>query len=244
MQPYFFPFIGYFQLMRAADIFVFYDDVQYKKGGWVNRNRILIGGAPAWITFPVVKDSYEFAINRRLYDLNSKAAARVQRQILEAYRKAPAFKRIFPFLEAILGYGEPNVAVFNRIALEEISSLIGIKCQFKVSSQLKKNEELRGQDRVIEICRALGATTYINPAGGLDLYNQNDFESCGIDLMFLRSQVTEYNQFGESCIPFLSIIDVLMFNTGKPLESILCDGYDLFQKPLMPGSQTSDVMNE
>jgi hypothetical protein len=230
MQPYFFPYIGYFQLMQEADVFIFHDDVQYIKGGWVNRNRILKGGEPAWLTFPVTKDSHRLSINQRFYESSRKTVLHLQNQTLGAYSRAPAFNNVFPLLEEMFSCGERNVAEFNRVTLEALASLVGIKCLFKVSSRVPKADELRGRDRVIDLCRALGATTYINPIGGLELYKQRDFENYGIDLVFLKARITEYNQFGAPHVPFLSIIDVLMFNAGASLESIVRHGYDLVRQ--------------
>jgi len=168
-------------------------------------------------------------LDRRLAEL-ARDVLHLQNQTLGAYSRAPAFNNVFPLLEEMFSCGERNVAEFNRVTLEALASLVGIKCLFKVSSRVPKADELRGRDRVIDLCRALGATTYINPIGGLELYKQRDFENYGIDLVFLKARITEYNQFGAPHVPFLSIIDVLMFNAGASLESIVRHGYDLVRQ--------------
>jgi hypothetical protein len=118
MQPYFFPYIGYFQLIAQSDVFVFYDDVQYIKGGWVNRNRILRNGEPCWLTLPVRKEAFRLAINQRSYELERATVGRVLRRIAAAYLKAPRFEVIFPCVEELVNFGDANVAAFNMNLIE------------------------------------------------------------------------------------------------------------------------------
>lgn len=225
VQPYFFPYIGYFQLMHAVDCFVFYDDAQFMKGGWVNRNRILRSGSPAWWTFPVVSADYKLPINQRSYAASAEAIGSLAAKIDHAYRKAPHFKRVFAQLTSRLQEPMPNVAEFNQHHVKCIAQELGIDCQFAVSSEIDKDAALDGQARVIDICRRLGATTYINPIGGLELYDPRAFESAGIELRFIKARPTDYAQFGEPHVPFLSIVDVLMFN-GPELSRALLDRCD------------------
>src|SRR5690242_7195515 len=108
MQPYFLPFLGYFQLIQGADIFVIHDDVQYIKGGWINRNRILVNGAPSWITIPVLKASHRLCINQREYHLDQRIIERILRRIEGAYRHAPLFKEGFSLVQKIMLYQDRN----------------------------------------------------------------------------------------------------------------------------------------
>jgi len=228
MQPYFFPYIGYFQLMSAVDCFVFHDDVQFIKGGWINRNRILISGAPAWWTFPVTKSDHSLTIKERFYLGEAAQVHSMLRRIEGAYRKAPQFNKAFPLISACLETSNQNVAEFNQSHLEAIAKEIGIKCNFLVSSKMTKNNELSAQDRVIDICLRIGATRYINPIGGLDLYDSNAFIRAGLELNFIKSCPTAYAQFDCPHVPFLSILDVLMFNSFEQTAELL-NNYEIVQ---------------
>jgi hypothetical protein len=221
MQPYFFPYIGYFQLMKAVDCFVFHDDVQYIKGGWINRNRILVNQQPAWLTLPVERAPHDFAINNRQYKLENKPALSIQRQTVGAYRDAPSFTEFAEIIAQLLSFGNANVAEFNEYHLTQLAGMLGLGCQFVRSSDIKKNNSLKGQDRVIDICKSLGATHYINPVGGLDLYSERDFADAGMQLSFLKARPTEYTQFGAAHVPFLSIIDVFAFNSQREIIPLL-----------------------
>lgn len=221
MQPYFFPYIGYFQLMKEVDRFVFYDDAQYMKGGWVNRNRILLGAAPAWLTAPVAHGTIEMSINQRYYLRDGNGFESLGRKLEAAYRKAPYFNSIFPRLKVWLKCQDDNVARFNQFHLVEIARLVGIRCEFLTASSVLQGSSSRGQDRVIEICQALGATEYVNPIGGLELYSKAKFAAEDIVLSFLKARATGYPQHGDPHVPFLSIIDVLMFNPLERLPGML-----------------------
>jgi len=221
MQPYFFPYIGYFQLMKAVDRFVFYDDAQFMKGGWVNRNRILRDGAPAWWTYPVERDDYRLPICQRHY---GRSATRVQSmlgQIEGAYRRAPRFRQVLPQLAACFESGETSISRFNQAHLQSLARDLGIDCDFLVSSEMAQTAGLSGQARVIDLCRRLGATRFINPIGGLGLYDATAFHAAGIELAFLRAEATTYPQFQSAHVPFLSIVDVLMFNPADVVRDLL-----------------------
>lgn len=221
MQPYFFPYIGYFQLIAASDVFVLHDDVQYIKGGWVNRNRILLNSASRMITFPVQKDDYDLPINARNYVDDKQARKDIINLIKQAYAKAPCYREVFPMLEELLLFADNNVARFNENLIRRIADYMGLGCRIITSSGMEKNNSLSGEQRVLEICKRLGATDYANPIGGIELYHQETFQQCGITLQFLEAQNERYEQFGDTWVPFLSIIDVLMFNTVEKVRQLL-----------------------
>jgi hypothetical protein len=225
MQPYFFPYIGYFQLMHAVDLFVFHDDVQYIKGGWINRNRILGDREPAWLTLPVGKASSLAPINQRHYLLEDDGVISVKKRLQATYAKAPRFKETFPFLCELLDFGDANVAKFNENLLTALATKLGIQCKFQSSSQ-HKHTDLRGQDKVIHMCLEAGADSYINPIGGLSLYEGPAFADAGIRLRFLKTGSISYPQFSSSFSPYLSLIDVLMFNSLEEIWGML-DVYEL-----------------
>lgn len=188
MQPYFFPYIGYFQLMRAADVFVSYDDVQYINRGWVNRNLISLGQHSHWLTMPVAQASRDLEIRHRRYWLENDSVAGVKRKLVAAYKNAPAFREVFPIVEEALASPDDQVAAFNTRLLAILASQLGLACKIILSSDLPKAPGLRGQDKVLEICSHLGATRYINPIGGRSLYAASNFAARGIELSFIQSR--------------------------------------------------------
>ncbi len=221
MQPYLFPYIGYFQLMSACDTFVIFDDVQYIRRGWVNRNRILVNGEPHWITMPVESADYYLPINQRKYLLDDRLALRLRRRIAGAYATAPQFDSVMPIIDEILSYEDDNVARFNTNLLKCIASYIGIQTPIRISSSIDKDNSLSGQGLVIDLCRRLGASGYINPIGGTELYQSSRFSVYGMELRFLNSMADEYAQYENTHVKALSIIDVLMFNDQEAIKSML-----------------------
>lgn len=207
MQPYFFPYLGYFQLIAHSDTFVFFDDAQYTKRGFINRNRILNDrGEAAWITLPVAHASQTALIMDRTYVLESKEVKRIMRRVRRSYPGGPEFERFIPEFENIMSYPQSNVAEFNINLIKRVSAFMGLSPNFVRSSQIEKTAGLFGQDRVIDICRHVGATCYVNPFGGTALYDSASFRSHGIELGFLKPAIeTHPGRF-----PYLSIIHTLL----------------------------------
>jgi hypothetical protein len=226
MQPYFFPYIGYFQLIAASDVFVLHDDVQYIKGGWVNRNRILFNGASRMITFPVQKDAHELPINARSYTDDKQVRKDIINLIKQAYAKAPCYQQVNTMLEELLMFEGRNVAQFNENLIRHITDFIGLSCEIILSSDIDKDNNLAGEQRVLDMCKRLEATDYFNPIGGMELYHQEIFKKKGVSLQFLEAQEERYKQSGDAWVPFLSIIDVLMFNPVAEVSRLLA-GYRL-----------------
>ena len=228
MQPYFCPYIGYFQLISSVDAFVIYDNIQYTKKGWINRNRILINGKDEYISLPLKKDSDYRDIYQRSLALGiQEEKQKILRKIRASYLKAPQFETVFPLLAGILENPEDNLFEFIRQSLVRINAFLGLKTPLIVSSTLPVNHTLRSQEKVLAICKSLGATSYINPIGGLELYEKEVFAAEGISLRFLNSGEIRYPQFNNDFIPWLSIIDVLMFNDSKTVTTFLQTGYSL-----------------
>ncbi|WP_241196154.1 WbqC family protein [Pseudomonas atacamensis] len=222
MQPYLFPYIGYFQLLRAADTFVVYDDVNFIKGGWINRNYILVNGDKQLITLPLQGASPNKLINQVEIGTHHKILQNIQQN----YRKAPYFESVFPMLEKILGYGHRNLADFLDHQLRVLCDYLRLSPKWHISSTLKKDTGLRGQDKVIAICSELGATDYLNTPGGKALYDATTFASYGLKLSFIQSRPISYRQFDKEFLPNLSIIDVMMFNDREQCARLLQE-YDL-----------------
>lgn len=221
MQPYFFPYIGYWQLIHAVDRFVIYDDVNYIKGGWINRNRILINGEPTFITVPLCQSS-SF---KRICDISLQPSDawrnKLVRMIENTYRKAPYFDEWFPIIEKLIRHDANNLSDYLVHQLQTLTAFMGINTEFVVTSRWYENNDLSGQERVIDICKREGATAFINPQGGQALYEQAGFKRCGLDLKFLIPSTIAYKQFGTLHEPWLSIIDVMMFNSKSQLHTLL-----------------------
>lgn len=214
MQPYFFPYCGYFQLINSVDYFVIFDDVNYIKRGWVNRNRILNKGEIQNITLPIQKASQNKKINQHFRTIDIKSLAKLKKKIQFAYAKAPNFDNVYPVIEQIITHTETNLAKYLAYSLKETSQYLGIKTQFVYSSELSNHDDWNNAEhRIINIAKQLGGTQYINLPGGKELYNQNHFSENGLELTFMPQKFQEYYQFNSLHFqPGLSIIDFLMNN--------------------------------
>jgi hypothetical protein len=228
MQPYFMPYIGYFQLINAVDVFVLYDNIEYTKKGWINRNRILVNGNADYISLPIKKDSDYLNVNNRfLSETWSKDKIKLLNKIKESYRKAPFYDSIIPLIEESLNYSNQNLFYFLKNSIHSICNFLDISTLIVESSSLEYDNNLRSQDKVLTICNSINATTYINPEGGHALYSKNAFSENNIDLFFLKTKDFNYLQYRNEFVPFLSIIDVLMFN-GKCFVKEQLNEYNLF----------------
>ncbi|HAH32834.1 MAG TPA: hypothetical protein DCL44_11030 [Elusimicrobia bacterium] len=228
MQPYFFPYIGYFQLMNAVDKFIIYDNIEFTKKGWINRNRIMINGKDFYITLPLKKDSDFLDVkDRYLADIWSVDKEKMLNRITGAYRKAPHFSTVYPMIEKCIIFEDNNLFKFIFNSLTAIKEYLGIQTSFVVSSTVPIDHALRAQEKVIAICKAMKADAYLNPIGGLQLYNLKDFKTEGIDLHFIKSTECPYKQYSNDFVPWLSIIDVMMFNTKEKIREYLAYGYEL-----------------
>ncbi|MFR9166878.1 MAG: WbqC family protein [Dysgonomonas sp.] len=219
MQPYFFPYIGYFQLMNAVDKYVIYNDVNYIKGGWINRNRILLNGNDFLLNIQLKGASPHKKINE--ISINDNRTS-ILKTITQAYRKAPYYDNTYPLLEEIINYKTDNLSDFLANSLKSLASYLNFNTEIILSSEIEKNNELKGQNKVLSICNILKASEYYNAIGGRELYSVEDFKDKGIDLYFLKTQPIEYQQFDNQFISNLSIIDVMMFNSYDGIKDLLC----------------------
>lgn len=221
MQPYFFPYIGYFQLIAAVDRFVVFDDVNYINRGWINRNNILVGGKSVLMTLPLKEASQNKKIHEIDITSDVKLIDKLLKTIMMNYKKAPFFEPAFALIQQIFSGTSSSIAEFNTIQLNSICRYLKIDTHVVTSSRIYNNTHLKGQERIIDICAQEAANVYINPIGGVDLYERNRFEENGIQLFFIKSQMIEYVQFDNLFIPWLSIIDLLMFNSVDQIRQIL-----------------------
>lgn len=217
MQPYFFPYIGYWQLLNAVDTYVVYDDVTFIKGGWIHRNRIQVNGQAQFINIQMAGAS-SF---RRICDIGVNPDLRWRKKLLQtlymAYHRAPHYKETFPLVEDIITCTEKHLGSFLFYSLETIAKHLSIETKLIRSSSWQSPTALHGKARVLDICKRLGASEYYNAIGGQDLYSKEDFANQGIQLYFLQSDNIIYPQRTTSFLSGLSIIDVLMEN---PLSEV------------------------
>lgn len=221
MQPYFLPYIGYFQHVNSVDKFVFLDDVSFINRGWINRNRILINEKAHYITIPLIKASQNKTINEiNFIDERKKLLKTIQ----HAYKAAPFYNKIIPIIEEIIEYNTTSISELAIFSVKRISEHLEINTSFEIcSNSYLGSQQLKKEEKIIYICKLNEASTYINPSGGEAIYSKIDFERQGLDLKFIKSNGIEYQQFNKPFIANLSIIDVLMFNSLEKVKSMLND---------------------
>ncbi|TDE16557.1 WbqC family protein [Dyadobacter psychrotolerans] len=221
MQPYIFPYIGYFQLINAVDKFIIYDDVNFINKGWINRNNLLVSGKPHLFTIPL-KDASQ---NKLIYEVEMLKGDPWKKKFLktlqQSYQKAPNYQKVSILIEEIVHLELETINDLTIAALQKVCSYMGITTEIILSSGIYKNTELKGQDRILDICKKEQASHYINPIGGMELYNKDKFSTEGIQLNFLKSVAKPYPQFQNGFVPWLSVIDVLMFNDQENLNTLL-----------------------
>jgi hypothetical protein len=227
MQPYFLPYIGYWQLMAAVDTFVVYDQIKYTKKGWINRNRMLLNGDAAMFSLPLAKASDELDVmQRELAD--SFDRRKLLAQLVGAYRKAPEFEAVLPLLERVVLHPAQNLFDYLWHSIREVAAHLGLETRLVRSSSLAVDPALKAQDKVLALCTAAGAQHYVNAIGGLELYQREAFGAHGLELQFLRSNWPAYAQFGSFAhVPWLSIVDVLMFNPLPQVQARLRTDFEL-----------------
>ena len=225
MQPYFLPYIGYFQLMAAVDVFVIYDNIKYTKKGWINRNRMLQNGSDVTFSLPLKKDSDSLHVVQRELAADFDRG-KLLNKFCGAYARAPYFSQIYPLLERIVAYEDNNLFRYIYHSLVKTCAHLGISTKIHISSDIDIDHGLKGQDKVLALCQALGADIYINAIGGTELYVREDFVAHGIELNFIRSKPFEYPQFGACFVPWLSIVDVMMFNAHDEVRATIMQDYD------------------
>lgn len=227
MQPYFFPYIGYFQLIKEVNKFIFYDDVNYITGGWIKRNRILINGEAKYLSVPCKKVSRNRLINEIEHSLSERDKNKLLRKLRFAYSNAPYFDDFFPIVEEVFHTETELICEISIESIKRITNYLELECIFQKSSEKYDNQELDTADRLIDICKIEQVHHYVNPIGGIELYNKQYFLEHKIKIDFLKPEIIEYEQFDNVFVPGLSIIDVLMFNSVKDFKNKLLMNYKL-----------------
>lgn len=222
MQPYFLPYIGYWQLINSAHTFVVYDNIQYTKKGWINRNRFLQNHTDAVFSVPLKKDSDFLNVDQREV-AESFDRTKLINQLRASYLKAPFFCHAMPVIEAIIRHPETNLFHYIRQSIVAVCRYLNIHSKIINSSTVDIDHSLKAEDKVIAICEALGASVYINPIGGTSLYSTAVFAERGIELQFLKSKPFEYSQLSKPFVPWLSILDVMMFLNRDDIGTALAE---------------------
>ena len=226
MQPYIFPYVGYFQLINAVDKFVIYDDVNFINKGWINRNRILNNGKDSLFSIPLKEASQNKLINEIEVNWDGVWKSKFLKTLEQCYKKAPYYQEVLTVIEQTLNVDNEPISKVIENNLRLICHYLDIKTEIISSSAIYQNSHLKAQERILDICLQEETTQYINPIGGLELYDKDFFESKNISLNFIKSKSIEYPQFKNDFVPWLSIIDVLMFNSKDKIKEFL-DNYEL-----------------
>ena len=228
MQPYFLPYIGYFQLLNYCDAFVLYDDIEYTKKGWITRNRIQFNGDIRLFSLNLKKDSDYLAIRDRSL-AESFDRSKLLRSFEAVLRKAPHYEETIKFLRPIISYSSNDLFSYVENSIALVCQQLGVTTKLVKSSELDIDPGLRGQERVLEICSRLDAEQYINPIGGSDLYDLESFKSRGLDLRFIKSRLSFYEQGRNGFVPALSIVDQLAYCGVDRVKSDLDHDFDLIE---------------
>lgn len=228
MQPYLFPYVGYFQLVHVSDTFVFYDDVNFINRGWINRNRILLNGKDHVFTVSC-KDASQ---NKLIKDIevldDAKGVQKTLATMQAAYKKAPHFAAVYPLIESILTMADGvTIAGMAIESVVKICNFLGLDRKFKISSREYNNQELKKADRLIDICHIEGIDHYVNAPGGREIYTKEYYLENRVKIDFLISEKYEYVQFKNEFVPWLSIIDILMFNNKEDIVNKILPAYHL-----------------
>ena len=226
MQPYFFPYLGYWQTIKAVNKFVVYVDVNYIKGGWVNRNNILVNGNAHLITLALKDASPNKKINEIEILDSFKNKTKILSSIRNSYSRAPYFQNTFKLLEDIINFQENNLGLFLFNQIMAVSSFLNLNTELILSSEINNEKDLKADTKVIQICNHLKGVEYINAIGGQDLYSKKVFKNNNIDLYFIKMGDIKYNQNSNQFISNLSIIDLLMFNSKDEVNRML-DNFEL-----------------
>ena len=237
MQPYFMPYLGYFQAISAVDKYILYDKVNFIKRGWINRNQIFVQNlGKEYITIPLKTKSSNLLISDVIIDNSLQWRKKILNLIYYNYKRAISFEEVYPLLTDIINTNVDTISEYNYLTLSSVCNFLDMKTQIEISGFDDYNEienylktlgdEIRKNERIFSICKQQGADIYINAIGGQELYSKEEFKENGIDLYFIKMDDIKYKQFSDEFVPYLSIIDVLMHN-GKEGTKELLNRYTL-----------------
>ena len=229
MQPYFLPYIGYFQLIQAVDKFVVYDDVNYINRGWINRNNLLVGGDKQLFTIPLVDASQNKLINEIVIVDEDKWKQKLLKKVEQSYGKAPFFGQVYALFCELINSDLHKIVDLNVLAIRKICEYLEIQTEIVPTSAFYNNRHLKGQDRILDICIQEKTDTYINAIGGMELYDQQLFRERHIEIFFIKSIEIPYPHITGKYIPWLSVLDVLMHIDKSEINTHL-NSFQLIQQ--------------
>jgi len=222
MQPYLYPYIGYFQLINSVDKFIFLDDVNFINKGWINRNRLIFSGAVGYFGLALKQASQNRKINDIDISNDLKLLSKLERGIKQSYNKAPFFSEVYPIIEKrLFASNIQKISELAKFSVLDVLKFLDINKTIIQSSEIYKNQHLTGQDRILDICLQEGASEYINLPGGKSLYSEFFFKSHGIDLSFIRPNIVEYKHSSLTFEPGLSIIDLMMHVSKENIQEMI-----------------------
>lgn len=238
-QPYFFPYLGYWQLINAADVFLVADDVTFRRKSWICRNRILVSGRPYWLRLQVQDaSSFRLIMDTRLSGVNS--FLEKLRTLEMAYHKAPFFADVYDLASRVFAFDSKGMlSPFLENSIREVCGYLGIDTVIGRCSDYPENSRYHREKSIYYLCRELGADTYINLPGGQALYDFGEFGREGIELRFIQPRMREYPQFRGPFVPSLSILDIMMFNSREAVHEMLSD----FDYVLAPNTLTHSALS-
>jgi len=209
MQPYFFPYIAYFQLINEVDTFVFYNDVQFRKNSWFHRNRISPYSSEEefiYIGLKLKKHNSKSNINEITLDNGIVWKKKFLKKLKFSYKFNSQLNSIYNYLEDILRNDVLTLSEFNIKTLKYVSNLLNIKDKVFINSNELGNSIYSGVERIVHTCKLLEADKYLNLIGGRDLYDKDYFSNNGIELKFLETKESPlFNSY-------YSILDLLLKN--------------------------------
>ncbi len=226
MQPYFFPYLGYFQLIANVDVFVVYDDVKYTKRGWINRNRILLNNQIKTISLPIAKASdYKLILERQLAEHWPKQKLKILSQLKQQYQKSPYFEDVMVVVSKVLNYDTNSLFEFNFNLLKSMCDLLEVNTQIISSSSVENTSHLKAENKLYSLCAALNADVYINPVGGQSLYSKHAFQERSIELQFIEMDTANILSKLPEEQRSLSILHILFSLGVTKTKQLLRTGY-------------------
>ncbi len=219
-QPEYLPWLGFFDRIYKADIFVILDNVQYQKGGFINRNKIKTSQGWQWFTIPVEEREGRKKISEIVISNQSSWGRTHWKTLFYNYNKAPYFKEYADFFEKLYKQDWSSLANLDIYLIEKIMHMLGIRKEIKKSSSIKTQG--KADDLLVNIFKEIGADTYFSGPGGKEYMEMEKFKEENINVTFQDFVHPTYPQLFEEkgFIPYLSVVDIL-FNCGPESLNII-----------------------
>ena len=220
MQPYLFPYLGYYQLAAAVDKFIFLDDVNFIKAGWINRNRFYSTQGPVYFTVPLIKASQNRLICEIQIQPNDGWQEKILKGFVQTYKKAPHYEAVYPLFADLIKKDVPSIGDLAALSVRKVMEYLGLPFSWSYSSYYQV-ADIKGAAKIINLCEQEKATHYLNPIGGTSLYSEMSFQARGMDLSFIRTNPISYSHLNGVNTEGLSILDVLLFNSIDETRDLL-----------------------